>query len=198
MKKLFTKLFILAASVAALTSCNSKNDYDNSDYEKEIARIDSTNKAQAPKLKDYAAANFENPKLDTASGIWFDVISEPADDTYSYVSGSGSLTSPAVKAKYVGKLMNGTTFDSSTDGSDFTITAGQGGLIAAWKFAFYPKSIKYNGQTYPVGGITANGLKKGSKIQFIAPSTLCYDNRSNDKIPANSPLFFEIEVMTIQ
>lgn len=104
MKKIFTQFAILTAAIITFASCN-KNDYDDSEYEREIARIDSTNKAQAPKLKDYALANFEDPKLDTPSGIWFDVKSEPTDDSYSYVSSSGNLTSPTVKAKYIGKLM---------------------------------------------------------------------------------------------
>ncbi|MGJ1409773.1 FKBP-type peptidyl-prolyl cis-trans isomerase [Sphingobacterium thalpophilum] len=45
---------------------------------------------------------------------------------------------------------------------------------------------------------TEKGLQKGAKIHIMVPSRCGYGNRSNGKIPANSPLGFVIEVVDIK
>jgi FKBP-type peptidyl-prolyl cis-trans isomerase FkpA len=71
------------------------------------------------------------------------------------------------------------------------------GLIPAWPIAFRPKTIVFNGRTHHTG-LVEGGLKKGHKIRFVAPSPYCYDTRASDKVPANSPLVFTIEVQDIR
>lgn len=203
MKNCLKFLVLTLLSITFLTSCNE--DDDNSWYEeqqKELARIDSTKKAQAPILKTYAEEHLGSSRtLDTATGIWFEILTPNTDDSYNFINQNGALNNFLVKAKYEGKLvLTGATFETNTEGADFTAN----GVISAWQFAIFPKSVTLNGNVQQIGGLTANGVKKGGKIRFITPSTLAYDNYDRKdasgavKIPANSPLDFTIEVMDIK
>ncbi|MGO3306332.1 MAG: FKBP-type peptidyl-prolyl cis-trans isomerase [Sphingobacterium sp.] len=48
-----------------------------------------------------------------------------------------------------------------------------------------------------MAGLTTEGLRKGSVIKFVTPSPWAYDAKELEKIPANSPLYFEMEVVDI-
>jgi FKBP-type peptidyl-prolyl cis-trans isomerase FkpA len=173
---------------------------DNSWYEEQIKnqqRIDSTLAAQESILEEYALNNFEAPVYDDSTGIWFEVIQQGDEDSYSYMfSSSGQIIAPTVTIKYEGKLMDGTVFDATEEGNTSNFPLGS--LIYAWQVAFLPQTIDYNGTDIAVPGLTETGLKKGSKIRFIAPSPYCYDNQEMEKVPANSPLVFTIEVVDIK
>jgi FKBP-type peptidyl-prolyl cis-trans isomerase len=90
--------------------------------------------------------------------------------------GQGTLTPAAssiVTVQYVGKLMNGTTFDSSST----PFTSGLSQLIDGWKIGL------------PL-------IKKGGKIKLVIPSALGYSCTGYPPIiPANSPLYFEISLV---
>lgn len=206
MKNLVKLLFAVLILGITFVSCKS-NDYNDDDYWKQVEqnnrRIDSILKDQAPLLKKFALDNFENPQFDDSTGFWFDVLQTPTDEddkAFEYVVSGNGWKAPLATVKYTGKLVkDGSTFDSSTDPVEMRIIPASQfnqGLILAWPIAFYPKSIKQGGKEYPTG-LLEKGMKKGSKIRFIAPSPYCYDNRSLDKIPANSPLDFTIEVTKI-
>lgn len=206
MKKILKTLVLTLAVGTFFASCNK--DTDNSWYEeqellrkKEIARIDSTLKAQAPLLKTYAEENFTNPTLDDSTGFWFEILTPATDQSYQYtLTSSGNWVTPIASVKYKGELMNGTVFDEPSQPISMNIvqsSQSQNGLIPAWVIAFRPKKITFNGTEFNTG-LIEGGLKKGHKIRFIAPSPYCYDNISRDKIPANSPLVFTIEVLDIK
>lgn len=81
-----------------------------------------------------------------------------------------------VTVQYVGKLMNGSTFDSSV--TPFTSSLTQ--LIDGWKI-----------------GIPL--IKKGGKIKLLIPSALGYSCTGYPPvIPANSPLFFEVSLLDVK
>lgn len=205
MKKLFkTVLFALAATVF-FAACNKSDDFNYDDYYEQIAkeqqRIDSTLKAQAPILKEYALRNFQNPVFDDSTGFWFEILSPATDNSYEYtITSSGSWVTPTASVKYKGQLLNGTVFDEPSQPVSMSIVESSqytSGLISAWPIAFRPKTIKFNDKTYYTG-LIEGGLKKGHKIRFVAPSPYCYDKSSSEKIPANSPLDFTIEVIDIK
>ncbi|MGK9118477.1 FKBP-type peptidyl-prolyl cis-trans isomerase [Olivibacter jilunii] len=198
-------LFLLFGVLIAFSACN-KTDFDELQREQERqdsierARIEKLIAEQTPLLKAYVEDKWENPIRDTATGIWYEVLNPGQSDSYTYKrSSTGQIVVPTVEVKYKGQLLNGTVFDETNDSlaNKKTFKTNLAQVIPAWQIAFLPRQIPYNGQNYPAGGLTANGLKKGSKIRFVTPSPWAYDEESRDKIPANSPLVFEIEVVDI-
>lgn len=205
--KNFTKiLFGMLAMIIALASCSKSDDFSKLAEEQRIkdsienARIQNILKTQAPQLKSFAMKNFTNPKLDTAKGIWYDLITEGEDASYTYqFQSNGALVFPTAVTKYKVTLLNGenqgTLVDESKEGTPATFTIDR--VIAAWQIAFFPKKMSFQGKDVNVGGLTIKGLKKGSKIKIVAPSYFGYDQTVKDKVPANSPLYSEIEVVSI-
>ena len=203
--KNFKLLLVAVVAILSISSC-MKNEYveDNSWAENQ-ARIDSTLEAQKSVLAEYAMENLgDGRQFNDTTGIWFEILETPTEEeakAFEYsISPQGSFVTPSAKVKYKGQLLNGTVFDEPSIAADFLIRSGssfQQGVIPAWTIAFYPETVVYNGQTYHTG-LVEDGLKKGHKIRFIAPSPYCYDNRSSEKIPADSPLDFTIEVIDIK
>jgi FKBP-type peptidyl-prolyl cis-trans isomerase FkpA len=93
--------------------------------------------------------------------------------------GQGTLVpaaSSVVTVQYVGKYMNGVTFDSSS--TPFTSNLSQ--LIDGWKIGL------------PL-------IKKGGKIKLVIPSSLAYSCTGYPPvIPANAPLYFDITLVDLK
>lgn len=103
----------------------------------------------------------------TTSGILYKI--EKAGE------GSSPSKSDRVKVHYKGTLPDGTVFDSSYDrGQPIEFQLDQ--LIPGWV------------ETIPM-------LKKGGKMEIVVPPEQGYGNREAGKIPANSTLIFEIELL---
>ena len=83
-----------------------------------------------------------------------------------------------IKAHYIGKLLDGTEFDSSVKrGMPFEFVVGTGQVIKGWDEAL-------------------SDMKKGEKRTLIIPSDLAYGERgSPPKIPPSSTLVFEVELL---
>lgn len=189
--KNFKLLLVAFLAVITVSSCMKNEDNSGIDYEKEQQRIDSTLKAQAAPLAAYAAANFgPTAKKDSATGIWYEVLPSTVDSTFEYVSYGNSWVPVVANVKYKGQLMDGKVFDEKTTATQMAIN----NVIPAWLYIFYPKNSTPNS----FSGILPDGLLKGNKVRFIAPSPYCYDNKSNENIPANSPLVFTIEVTDVK
>lgn len=85
----------------------------------------------------------------------------------------------AISVNYIGKLANGTKFDSSYDrGDPIQFTVGGGNLI----------------EGFDKGVI---GMKVGGKRLITIPPELGYGSQAIGGIPANSTLVFEVELMKI-
>ncbi|WP_373767398.1 FKBP-type peptidyl-prolyl cis-trans isomerase [Glaesserella sp.] len=103
----------------------------------------------------------------TASGLLYKI--EKAGE------GKSPEASDTVKVHYKGTLPDGTVFDSSYDrGEPIEFQLNQ--LIPGWVEAI------------PM-------LKKGGKMEIVVPPQLGYGDRQAGKIPANSTLVFEIELL---
>jgi len=99
------------------------------------------------------------------------------------VVGTGAEATPGtrVAVHYVGTLPDGTVFDASANhGGPFSFNLGAGEVIAGWD-----------------QGVA--GMKVGGKRRLVIPPSMAYGNRAvGDLIPANSTLFFEVELVNVQ
>ena len=107
---------------------------------------------------------------ETTSGLQYEVL----------VKGNGPKpkADDTVKVHYHGTLVDGTVFDSSVQRgqpAEFAVN----GVIRGWTEAL---------QLMPVG----------AKWKLTIPSNLAYGPRANGKIPANSVLVFEVELLGIK
>jgi len=102
--------------------------------------------------------------------------------------GKGAQATPgsSVQVLYVGKLQDGTVFDSSAahGNQPLTFTLGAQGLIAGFQ-------------------IGVNGMKEGGERLIAVPPTLGYgaqdvkDSSGKVIIPANSTLIFDIKLVKV-
>ena len=87
-----------------------------------------------------------------------------------------------VAVHYTGKLKTGVKFDSSLDrGKPFTFSIGAGDVIKGWD-----------------EGVP--GMKVGGRRKLIVPADLGYGSREagDGKIPPNSTLVFDIELISVR
>ena len=103
----------------------------------------------------------------TANGVLYKIE--------SLGEGSSPTLSDTVKVHYKGTLVDGSVFDSSYDRGQ-PIEFKLDNLIPAWKEAI------------PM-------LKKGGKMQIVVPPEQGYGSRAAGKIPPNSTLVFDIELL---
>lgn len=208
MNKKLSYLIAVFTFALFISSCN-KNGFDFEAAQKEQARRDSIEKAriddlikkQASDLKIFANEKMPGATLVDSLGIWFIVDASGDDTSYDYKlhsSGRGVLA-PFIKVSYKGTLLDGTVFDEKD--LEKAVSFNIGGLVKAWQFALLPKNVRINGDTIPLNGLTDKGLKKGAKIRFVTSSPWGYDTKGSSagtvKIPANAPLYFEINVIDI-
>lgn len=110
--------------------------------------------------------------ITTASGLQYQVLKH----------GTGTVSPKAtdtVTVNYEGKLLDGTVFDSS---------------IARGEPATFPLNQVIPGWTE---GLQL--MKVGDKFKFVIPANLAYGpNSPTPAIPPNSPLVFEVELLSIQ
>jgi len=86
-----------------------------------------------------------------------------------------------LRVNYTGKLLDGTVFDSSLDKGRKPIefNLGHGQVIKCWDMSF-------------------NGLMIGAKGTVTCPAEFAYGNRAmGDKIPPNSALIFDFELLEV-
>jgi FKBP-type peptidyl-prolyl cis-trans isomerase len=107
----------------------------------------------------------------TKSGLTYETLREG--------TGPAAKSGDVVEMHYVGTLTDGTKFDSSLDrGKTIPVTLGTGGVIQGWD-----------------EGIP--GMKVGEKRKLVIPPGLAYRDKGQGKIPPNSTLIFEVELIKI-
>ncbi|SEL56695.1 FKBP-type peptidyl-prolyl cis-trans isomerase FkpA [Colwellia chukchiensis] len=147
----------------------------NLDQAMKAKQAEQATAAAEASLKEGQQYLAENAKKDgvqvTESGIQYQIIT-PAD-------GEKPAATDTVKVHYKGTFLNGETFDSSYD-------RGQP--------AVFPLNRVISGWTEGV-----QLMPVGSKFKFTIPSELAYGPNGNPpRIPGNSVLEFEIELLEIQ
>jgi FKBP-type peptidyl-prolyl cis-trans isomerase len=124
-----------------------------------------------------SAAPSAAPALASAPG---QVVKELKKEDLKVGTGPATKSGDTVRVHYTGTLLNGTKFDSSRDRNEpFEFTLGQGMVIKGWD-----------------EGVA--GMKKGGQRKLTIPSDKAYGpNGSPPKIPPNSPLVFDVELVEI-
>lgn len=156
--------------MVANTICQKK--FTDVRARKEEERKEAAQKSLAEGLNFLA----ENAKKDgvtvTESGLQYEVI--------EMGNGPKPTETDRVKVRYTGQLIDGTVFDSTNDRNNGEPTQfGLKGVIKGWTEAL---------QLMPVG----------SKWKLYIPAELAYGERgAGDKIPGNSALIFDIELVEI-
>ena len=94
-------------------------------------------------------------------------------------TGATAQTGDVVTVHYVGKLADGTVFDSSRKRQQpFVFILGNGQVIPGWE-----------------EGVV--GMRVGGVRELIIPSTLAYGAQDLGVIPPNSTLYFEVELVSV-
>ncbi len=118
------------------------------------------------RIKSFLTANNINNAVRHSSGIYYQVITQGSGvdviDDYS-----------TLEVKYVGKLLNGTTFDSS---DSFSTTLSN--VISGWRTIL------------PL-------FSSGAKVRIFLPSKYGYGSASTGTIPSNSVLDFTIDIVKV-
>jgi peptidylprolyl isomerase len=133
-----------------------------------VVELVGAKEVKVAKMWDVDSTKFRTTK----SGLKYEIIQD----------GTGDLVAKnqKVTVHYSGYLLDGTKFDSSVEREEpFSFVVGIGQVIPGWD-----------------EGVQM--LKKGSKARFIIPPTLAYGARDLGKIPANSTLIFDVEVIEVQ
>lgn len=109
----------------------------------------------------------------TASGLKYEVLAEG--------SGNSPKFGDKLEIVYTGWFLDGSVFDSSLmHGKPMALRPFQNrGLIAGW-----------------IEGLQL--MKPGAKYRFEVPSNLAYGEKGDEKIPPNSTLVFEIELLKVE
>jgi len=138
--------------------------------------------AQQQQLREQAAKNFEEGQAFLAenakkegvktlpSGLQYRVLSEGV--------GASPKAGDTVTVHYRGTFIDGTEFDSSYkrgEAASFQVD----GMIKGWTEALQM-------------------MKEGSKWELFVPSELAYGERGLGRIPPNSTLIFEVELVSVK
>jgi FKBP-type peptidyl-prolyl cis-trans isomerase FklB len=123
--------------------------------------------------KEFLAKNGKDKGVvTTASGLQYKILA--AGDKKAPPIGPADT----VTVDYRGKLLNGTEFDSSYS-RGMPATFPVNGVIKGWQEALVM-------------------MKPGAKWQLFIPPELAYGSRPQQKIPANSLLIFEVNVISAE
>lgn len=166
------KYFILILSVLAaviLMGCQSGNNNEPAPLPEKSAETVSEEAKEEPaeEAKEEAKAGAET--TESGLGIEDAVLGE----------GDAVKEGDTVKVHYTGLLKDGKVFDSSKERHEpFEFTVGAGDVIKGWEEGLV-------------------GMKKGGKRLLTIPPELAYGDREIGDIPANSTLYFEIELLEI-
>lgn len=167
------KHFLLLVCIAGCFAACSKDKSDNG-YSGEIPKYEIPAAAMAQYKLDTAAIrkfvtdnNLQNVKKDE-NGVFYQ-ISAPGTGNHHFTLGSN------ITIVYEGKLLNGTTFDSSK-GSEVSFPLGA--LIPGWIIGV-PK------------------IQPGGKIRLLIPSVFCYGTRGQGPIGPNANLDFTISLNNV-
>lgn len=103
-----------------------------------------------------------------STGVYYQILNQGSGPAPTYTTIN--------YVRYTGKLLNGTIFDSQTT---TPVSFQLGGVIPGWQ-------------------VGLSLIQKGGLIRLIIPSSLGYGCRDNGAIPANSILYFDVELVDVQ
>jgi FKBP-type peptidyl-prolyl cis-trans isomerase FklB len=135
--------------------------------------VDAMAARNAAAAKEFLAKNAkEKGVITTASGLQYKILAA-GDKKAPPIAPTDTVT-----VEYRGKLTNGTEFDSSFS-RGVPATFPVNGVIKGWQEALVM-------------------MKPGAKWQLFVPPELAYGPRSQPKIPSNSLLIFDVNVLSAE
>ncbi|GMV84723.1 MAG: hypothetical protein AMXMBFR80_05810 [Dehalococcoidia bacterium] len=172
-KKFALVLLAGALAPAAFVACGGDDDDDAAGTPTSAASATTTTGGSPSPAASATGGpmTLQNPTT-TPSGLQYEDV----------VAGTGESpqTGFRVTVHYTGKFLDGKTFDSSVDrGQPFTFVIGVGQVIKGWD-----------------EGVAT--MKVGGKRNLLIPPELAYGSRGQGPIPPNTPLFFEVELLSVQ
>lgn len=104
--------------------------------------------------------------------------------------GRAAVKGALIDTHYTGFLDDGTVFDSSVSrGRAFECVIGTGRVIKGWDLGVLG---------FEADGVVIEPMRVGGKRKLIVPAQLAYGERAVGKIPPNSDLTFEIELLQVR
>ena len=140
------------------------------------------NKNEKDKLSSADVNQNDENNIQEVAMINKEITTESGLKYVDIALGDGDMpeTGDKVVVHYTGTLEDGTKFDSSRDRNrPFEFPLGMGRVIKGWD-----------------EGLAS--MRIGGKRQLIIPSNLGYGDRATGKIPANSTLIFDVELIDIK
>ncbi len=142
--------------------------------EEQISKQEATNEASNIAQLDgelYLEENAEKEGIVvTESGLQYEILTEG--------EGAKPSATSVVEVHYHGTLIDGTVFDSSVDRGE-PISFPLNGVIKGWTEGLQLMNV-------------------GSKYRFTIPADLAYGPRASEKIPGNSVLIFDVELLSFE
>lgn len=178
LKQQFPDVDVDALSQAIKDAQKDKNEMSDKDMQdammkmqmKAVENQKKEGEENSKKAAEFLEKNKTTPGVKvTASGLQYIIEKEG--------TGKSPKDTDTVKCHYVGKLIDGTVFDSSVERgmpADFPLK----GVIPGW-----------------TEGLQL--LKVGGKMKLFVPPQLGYGNMARPKIPPGSVLIFDIELLEI-
>uniref|UniRef100_A0ACD5UXW5 Uncharacterized protein n=1 Tax=Avena sativa TaxID=4498 RepID=A0ACD5UXW5_AVESA len=133
----------------------------------------SENQAQTDVLKSDSSKEETSQTRTFGSGLIIQTVALGKPD------GKKAVPGKKVAVKYIGKLKNGTIFDSTVGRKPFEFRLGIGQVIKGWD-------------------IGVNGMRIGDKRRITIPPTLGYGKERTGQIPPNSTLVFDVELVNVK
>ena len=137
-------------------------------------------------LDTTAPGNPSNPATETYAaslGINIAEMTRITEDLYikDIVVGTGAVATAGktLRTIYTGWLVNGTQFDSNVGKEAITFVVGAQQVIQGWDLGLL-------------------GMKVGGKRRLVIGSELGYGPDSDGRIPPNSTLVFDVELLSVQ
>jgi len=94
-------------------------------------------------------------------------------------TGAEAVLGSTVSVHYIGRFVDGTTFDTSLNsGIPFTFQLGSGQVIKGWDQGLL-------------------GMKVGGRRTIIVPPELGYGEKGRGPIPPNATLVFDVELISV-
>jgi len=119
---------------------------------------DSKDKSGTPGVKDVQGVSVDDRKIGT---------------------GPSAKKGSRLEMRYIGKLDNGSVFDSNKSGKPFSFKLGAGEVIKGWD-------------------IGLQGIQVGGERRLTIPANLAYGNKALPGIPKNSKLTFDIKCVAVK
>ena len=161
-----TKLLCILALPFVLAACLKSENKSNCSLSTAVAPA-----SEVAALQAYLTTNAITA-TPHSSGLFYSIANPGAGTTPTGCS--------AVTVKYIGRLTNGTAFDSSYKSYPSGITFALNNLIAGWQI-----------------GIPL--IRKGGSITLYIPPSLGYGSAgSGAAVPPNSNLVFNIDLVNVQ